>query len=138
MQPISRKRRGPRGPSKNELRAARHERAELEKARTGTLSQRFPEVLRLEMDLRLESPAGAPWDHTQVRLEADDAVTLDISCPGCGGGRFLLEGAIQNLLSSKAERRDGLAICEAPSLGDPRMPCGVKLNYQITITYKGE
>jgi hypothetical protein len=129
-----RKRRVPHGPSKSELRSARNENAELDKTRTGTLHQRFPEVSRLQLDLRLETPMGAILEQRKRLVALEESLQLDVPCPGgCGGGHFLLTEAVEALLASAAETRAGMAICQAASYADPQVPCGTKLYFQIDV-----
>jgi len=136
MQPNYRKRRVPHGPSKNELRSARNERDQVERSRSGSLRQRFPEVNSLELQAHLESPAGATLDTITRRVAADEPFQLDIEClGGCGGGVFLLTDAVQEMIRNHVESREGLAICQATSYAGPGKPCGTKLQYQISIRY---
>ena len=139
MPPNYRKRRKPHGPSKNELRSARNERAQLEKENAGTLRQRFPRVDRLQMDLRLETPTGGVMDTSSRIVDPDEPLQLDILCPStCGDGRFDLMDTVEKLLNASEETYEGLSICQTPSYADPRFPCGTKLYYHISIQYKGE
>jgi hypothetical protein len=132
-----RKRRVAHGPSKNELRAARKEQLALEKTRAGTLRQRFPQVNRLQLDFRLETPMGAVLDHVRRDVGLDEPLLLNVSCPSaCGGGHFLLTEAVENLIATSTETREGMGLCEAASYADPRSPCGTKLYYKITLHYK--
>ena len=134
-----RKRRRPHGPSKSELRSARHEKAELEKTRADTLQERFPQVDRIQLDLRLEAPAGATLDHIQRAIEADEPLELQVPCPStCDNGRFSLLETVEDLLNSSKETYRGMATCQTASYADFRTPCGTKLYYQINIQYKGE
>ncbi len=139
MPPNYRKRRVAHGPSKSELRSARNERAELQKTRTGTLSQRFPAVNHIQMDLRLESPVGTTLDQYSRMVAAEGPLKLEVPCPStCGGGQFSLVEAVENLVNSSQETLEGMSICQAVSFADSRMPCGTKLYYRLTIQYKGE
>jgi hypothetical protein len=140
MPPNYRKRRVPHGPSKSELRSARNERAELQKTRTDTLSQRFPQVGRIQLDLRLEAPiGGATLDHVQRSIQGDQPLDLGVSCPSsCHNGRFSLFETVEDLLNSSKESYQGMATCQMASYADFRSPCGTKLYYQISIQYKGE
>jgi len=135
-----RKRRTPHGPSKSELRAARNERAELQKTRTDTLGQRFPQVNRIDLDLRLEAAVGgATLDHTHRSLDANSPLDLGVACPtSCANGRFSLLETVTDLLNTSREKYQGMASCQMASYADFRVPCGTKLFYQITIQYKGE
>jgi hypothetical protein len=134
-----RKRRIVHGPSKSELRAARNERAELQKTRTGTLNQRFPTVNHLQIDLRLESPTGNTLDQFSRMTTADEPLKLDVQCPStCGGGSFSLVEAVENTVQAAKESQEGMSICQTASYADSRLPCGTKLYYRISIQYKGE
>jgi hypothetical protein len=129
-----RKRRVRHGPSKNELRAARNERAKLAETRADTLGQRFPEVGRLELNLRLESPSGTILDRISRTVGPDEPLQLDVPCPStCGGGSFSLLEAVENGVTSSDGPHEGMSICQNASYADPRSPCGTKLYYQITI-----
>jgi hypothetical protein len=139
MQQYPKKRRVVKGPSKNELRAARGDRDEKNRARSGVLRQRFPRVERLELDLRLETPAGTTLEHSHKLIGRDDSLTLDVPClGGCGGGLFLLTEAVEAMLQAGTETRDSMAICQAASYADARTPCGTKLYYQINVDYTAE
>jgi hypothetical protein len=133
------KRRAPHGPSKNELRAARNERAQIQKDRAGTLRQRFPEVGRLELDFRFEAPAGNALDHFVRTVGPDEPLQFELPCPStCGGGRFSLLEAVEQALQSAQPVHEGMNICEMASYMDSRTPCGTKLYYRISIHNKGE
>src|SRR5438309_1125068 len=108
-----RKRRRPHGPSKSELRSIRNERAELQKIRADTLGQRFPQVSRIQLDLRLEAPAGAPLDHVQRSMNAQDPLDLQVACPSsCDKGRFSLLETVEDLLKSSKETYQGMSTCQ--------------------------
>lgn len=133
MPPVYRKRRIAHGPSKNELRSARHERVDAEKSRSGTLRQRFPQVTRLQLDLSLQATSGAILEKVLRDVNLDEPLQLDIECPGgCGGGTFLLTNAVENLLNSPTDIKEGLAICQMVSYADPNLPCGTKLFFKIS------
>lgn len=131
-----RKRRIVHGPSKNELRAARGEKADMLRSRAGGLRQRFPNAEGLELDIRLELATGGILDQSRRIMGPDEPLLLDVACPGgCGGGLFLLTDMAESLLQSRAETREGMAICQATSYRDPKMMCGTKLFYRISIHY---
>jgi hypothetical protein len=139
MSPVYRKRRRAHGPSKNELRSARNEKAQIQKDRAGTLRQRYPQVEGLSLDLRLEAPAGMTLDQIQRTIGLDDPLQFDLPCPStCGSGRFSLTETIEQALTSTESVHEGLSICETPSYMDARVPCGTKLYYRISIKTKGE
>jgi len=139
MSPNYKKRRAPHGPSKNELRAARNERLQIQKDRAGTLRQRFPQVSGLSLDVRFESPTGNALDHFTRSLGPDEPLQFEFPCPStCGGGRFSLLEAVELALNSTQTVHEGLNICQTPSYMDSRTPCGTKLYYRISIKNKGE
>ncbi len=134
-----RKRRIAHGPSKSELRAARNERAEIQKTRAGTLRQRFPQVSSLELNLRIETPAGTILDQLSRQVGPDEPLQLDVPCPSsCAGGNFSLTEAVETFLNSSTETQEGLSICPMASYADSRTPCGTKLYYRLSIQHKGE
>src|SRR2546423_1322843 len=99
MQIQRKKRRPARGPSKNELRAARGQQEHAQRTQTGTLRQRFPDASQLELDLRVEAASGATLEETHRQIGLDEPLALNVSCPGgCGGGEFLLTDAVETLL----------------------------------------
>ena len=133
------KRRVPHGPSKNELRSARNEKSELQKTRATTLSQRFPQVSRLELDLRLESPTGTLLDHVLSTVDAEEPLKLDVACPStCSSGRFSLMETVETVVNSSGQTHEGMSLCIASSYADSRIPCSTKLYYKIKVHYKGE
>lgn len=134
--PIYRKRRPKQGPSKNELKTSRNEMQERERERAGTLSERFPAVSRLQINLRMETAAGAVLESTVRQISPEEPLLLDVECQGgCGNGSFLLSDAIEGILKSGQELREGLGICQAGSYNDPKLPCGTKLYYKIQASY---
>src|SRR5262249_51040174 len=94
-----RKRRVAHGPSKNELRAARNERAEAK-----TLREQFPQIDRLHLDFRLEGPTGTPLDNVSKEIPLDEPLNLEILCPStCGNGRFDLITMLENSVALQKE-----------------------------------
>lgn len=136
MQPQRKKRRVKPGPNKNELRLTRQDREERERSQSGTLRSRFPDVQELAIELRIESTAGATLEESSKQIGLDDAFQLNVECPGgCGGGHFLLTQLVESMLEAHSETRQGVAVCQAASYNDPRLPCSTKLHYGITISY---
>ncbi len=134
--PNYRKRRPAQGPNKNELKVSRNETQEQQKARAGTLRERFPRVRQLDVDIRMETIAGAILEKNVRSIGLDDTLLLDVPCQGgCGNWEFLLKDAIEALLEAGLENRDGLALCQASSYNDPKIPCGTKLYYRIQAQY---
>src|SRR5258708_26448732 len=139
MPPNYRKRRVPHGPSKNELRSARNERAQIQKDRAGTLRLRFPQVGRLDLDFRFEAPAGNALDHFTRTVGQDDPLQFELPCPStCGGGQFSLLEAVELALNSTEPTHEGLSICQMASYMDSRTPSVTKLYYRISLHNKGE
>ena len=134
--PPYKKRRVSHGPSKNELRAARHSRADEERARSGTLRQWFPQVSRLQLDFRLESAVGIPLENISRNIGLDEPLELDILCPSTCNGSFRLIPLLENTIQAAKEIHDGMGVCQVPSYMDPRIPCGSKLFYRLTIEYR--
>jgi hypothetical protein len=134
--PNYRKRRPPQGPSKNELKVSRNESQEAQKARAGTLRERFPNVHRLHLEYRMETDAGAVLEQSSRDIGPEEALLLDVECQGgCGNGKFLLTEAIESLLQAGMENKEGMGLCQASSYKDPKLPCGTKLYYHFTAQY---
>ena len=130
------KRRPAPGLSKSELRASRADTEQRRRSQTGSLRERYPQATRLNLELRLESVAGATLDAINRTVDPDEPLLFNVPCPGgCGGGHFLLTEAVEALLQGGQETREGMAICQAASYADPRAVCGTKLYYRITIQY---
>jgi hypothetical protein len=133
-----RKRRTPHGPSKNELRAARHK-ADIARAHAGTLRQRFPTISRLHLDIRIEGSSGRALGQDSRLVALDDPLNLLIPCPStCGNGQFNLMPVLEESANLQRESHEGLGICQTASYMDSRAACGTKLYYRFTIEYKGE
>jgi hypothetical protein len=134
-----RRRRRPSGPSKNELRAARNEKADLARVHAGTLRQRFPQVTIFQLDIRMEGSSGVALGEDSHRIDLDEPLDLQIPCPStCGNGKFNLTEALEDSLNASKETQEGLTICQTASYMDARIACGTKLYYRFTIEYKGE
>jgi hypothetical protein len=133
-----RKRRTAHGPSKNELRAARHK-TDLARAQTGTLRQKFPNISRLHLDLRMEGATGNPLGNDSKEMDLDEPLELLFPCPStCGNGEFNLMEIVEESVRLSKASHEGLGICQTPSYMDPRTVCGTKIYYRFTIEYKGE
>jgi hypothetical protein len=131
-----RKRRVAHGPNKNELKVSRSESEARDRQRAGTLRERFPDVQRLQIEYRMETASGAILTEANRQVAPDEILLLDIQCEGgCGNGQFLLTNAIEALLQNHTEQKDGLAICQATSYQDARVPCGTKLYYRFSADY---
>jgi len=124
------------GPSKNELKVSRGASEEQQKARAGTLRERFPDVSQLQLDLRMETATGAVLEKNLRVIDRDETLLLDVPCQGaCGNGLFLLKDAVETLLQAHQENREGMAICQGVSYMDSKLPCGTKLYYRIQASY---
>jgi len=134
--PYFRKRnQGPRV-NKNDLKVSRNENEEQQKARAGTLRERFARVRQLRVDLRMETSSGAILEQSKREIALDEPLLLDITCEGgCGNGLFLLKSAVEALLETGQELREGMGICQASSYQDPKVPCNTKLFYRIEARY---
>jgi len=134
--PKYRRQRNKQGPNKNQLKVIRNEQEAQQKASAGTLRERFPQVRQVELDLRMETSNGAILEEVKRTIGPDETLLLDVPCQGgCGNGLFLLREAVENLLQTQQENRDGMAICQAVSYSDPKLPCGTKLYYRIRVSY---
>ena len=134
--PVHRKRRIIQGPTKNELKVSRAERAAIEKTRAGTLQDRFPQARRLQVQWRMETNSGAVLENVRREVRPDEAMLFDVSCQGgCGNGLFLLGQAVEALLQSNQESREGMVLCQGVSYNDPKQPCGTKLYFGVHAEY---
>lgn len=133
------KRRIIHGPSKNELRVARNEREDAARNRAGTLRQAFPNIISIQLDYSLKSPAGMPLDEGSRKLDLDEPLILEIACPStCGNGKFSIADKLEAAVSSGQEVVEGEENCDAVSYMDPQAECGTALHYEFSIEYKGE
>ncbi len=130
------KRRVAHGPSKNELRAARNAQADQQRTRLVTFRQRFPQLSHLQLDYRFESAAGLPMEEVSRTVELDQPLHLEIMCPSTCNGSFQLTPILENTIQALKEAHDGMGICQVPSYMDPRIPCGYKLYYHLSIRYQ--
>jgi hypothetical protein len=134
--PKYRRRRPGQTLNKNELKVSRGAQEEQNRSRAGTLRQRFSYVQRLNVELKMETASGAVLTQAKRAISPDETLTLDLSCEGgCGNGMFLLKDAVEELLKSRRETREGLALCQARSYMDPALPCGTKLYYRFDAAY---
>lgn len=132
-----RKRRKPNGPSKNELRSARHEKNDLSRMHAGTPRQKFPGVSGLRLDIRMEGSSGIPLGEETIAIGLDEPLDLQIACPStCGNGQFNLLDALTDAVQSSKEVAASFLLCQSPSYMDARIACGTKLHYRFTITYQ--
>ncbi len=134
--PQYRKRRITAHPNKNELKISRNESEERNRASAGTLRERFPNVRKLQLEMRMESPSGAVLEQTNRSIGLDEALLLDVPCQGgCTNGVFLLTEVIGMVLGSNQESREGMGLCQAGSYKDPTLPCSTKFYYRIAVEY---
>jgi hypothetical protein len=132
-----RRRRVRHGPSKNELRAKRNEKAVAEEARIGALRQRFPTLSRILLDLRMEGATGIPMGQDSKIVGLDEPFNALFPCPSsCGNGQFDLMIALDSALTMEKDSQEGMEICQAASYMDPRTLCGTKLYYRFTFEYQ--
>jgi len=136
MTPNYRKKRPAQGPNKNQLKSSRSEKQQKQAANAGTLSERFPTVKRLQVDLRIEAATGAVLEQTSRQIEPRAPLLLDVSCPGgCANGMFPLTEVVESVLQNNLETREGMGICQAGSFQDPKLPCSTKLYYRLQVNY---
>ena len=134
--PKYRRRRPGQTLNKNELKVSRGAQEEQLRSRAGTLRQRFSYVQRLNVNLKMETASGAILNESTRAIGPDEVLTLDIACEGaCGNGMFLLKDAVEDLLKTRRETREGLALCQARSYMDPALLCGTKLYYRLDAAY---
>ncbi|MBI3292868.1 MAG: hypothetical protein HYZ73_08705 [Elusimicrobia bacterium] len=138
MPPLQRyrKRRKAQEPNKNELKVARGEAETRHRTQAGTLRERFPHVTRLELDLRMVTPAGATLQQEHRLIQGGAPLLLDIPCQGgCGNGLFLLTQVVEEMLPVRQELREGMGLCQGISYADPKALCNTKLIYRIEASY---
>lgn len=136
MTPNYRKKRPAQGPNKNQLKSSRNEKQEQQKAKAGTLSERFPMVKRLQVDIRVEAVSGAVLEQNSRQIEPRAPLLLDVTCPGgCADGLFPLTDMVESVLQNNQETREGMGICQAGSFQDPSLPCNTKLYYRLQVNY---
>lgn len=129
-----RKRRAANGPSKNELRAARHK---ADQSRSGqSWREQFPSVNELHLDIRMETPTGMPLGQESRDIALDQPIALLVNCPTtCAQGQFDLSVAFKEVIRLRKTTHEGMGICQAGSYMDPRQPCGTKLFYRLAVVY---
>ncbi len=134
--PNYRKRRPQSNLNKNELKTSRNEAKERSRSAAGTLRERFPDVRKLNLSIRMESPTGVVLQESTKTIGLDEALIQDIVCEGgCTGGLFKLTEIIEGVLQAKQENREGMGICQGSSFRDPSLPCGIRFTYQLLVTY---
>jgi hypothetical protein len=125
--------------NKNELKVSRSEAAERDVLHAGTLRSRFPRIQELRVEFRLVTASDAVLNESRRNIDLDEPFLLNVTCEGaCSKGVFLLTDAVDAMLKEGREELDGMALCQAVSYMDPRLPCGTKLYYHVAATYSGE
>ena len=134
--PARKRRRHTASTNKNELKTLRNEQEKNLKASSGTLRERFPQVRALQIQMRMESPAGAILEESDRHIGLDEPLVLNVPCQGgCSGGVFLLTDAVLATINAGQEERDGMGLCQTSSYRDPALPCNTKFYYRVLIQY---
>jgi len=132
-----RKRRSPRGPSKNALKIARSEAEKRKIEQSPTFGQQFPNVRQLEIFWAMKTETGALIADSRTTLKRDKPLLMDLKCEGgCGKGIFQLTDAIKNGLQNNRESYAGVGTCAAASYKDPLKRCGAVLDYTVRAVYE--
>lgn len=109
------------GPSKNDEKLQRQERAADNARAAGTLAQNFPGVAGLKIALSVKGAQGQLLEEKSISLGAGDAFQVAAECPGaCGGGKFdfadhIADALGNGRLSGKAELPCGMPTYSGPS-----------------------
>jgi hypothetical protein len=125
------KRRRPKQLSKNEEKVRRGN------ARGLPLSQSFPQVEQLDVELSFASRDGVLLSEEHRTFTGDDPIDLSASCPGrCGEGKMDLEGKVRDVTSRREERSESRAVCPLPIYGGSSEPCACELRCRIEVRYR--
>ncbi len=123
------KRRIKKSPNKNTERSQRNQESE------PSLSQLFPGVGRLTLDLRYLGRQGEILEDEHVEYNPQDEVFLLVSCPGgCNDGQTNLEAKIGAMISQHQTTSEGRAKC-AQQLFSSADICGCELVCRIQVDY---
>ncbi|MCX5787494.1 MAG: hypothetical protein NTX64_03130 [Elusimicrobia bacterium] len=128
------------GPSKNEEKLRRAADAEARERSVTRLSDQFPTVARLTVQLDLLSPQNHPLAEHQTRVfKPEDRADFSVPCPGrCGQGTFNLAAKVQSVVEARQPVSEGTGICQEPLFAGSADVCGVKLVCRIEAAYKEE
>ena len=129
-----RKRRIQPSPNKN---LAKVRRAENQRNRQ-QLSDVYPNVERLSVNLRFVSPQGHILADTRRQFGPSDVLDLEAPCPGrCGDGRMDLDGKIDSAIQQHATSSEGRGRCNRPVyMGSASEECGTELQCRIEVSYR--
>jgi hypothetical protein len=129
-----RKRRPKNTPDKNELKVSRNEAEKRSHESAGTLRERFPQVRAMRIEMRMEATTGAILEDSKRSIGLDESLWVDVPClGGCSNGVFLLTEAIDAVLTSGQESREGMGLCQSGSFRDPSLPCSTKFYYRVVV-----
>ena len=133
----SKRRRGGGGPNKNEKKVMREKQAENQARFARPLSEMYPSVQRLSIQLEFLTPQQHLFDR-QVRVfEPSNACDFSVPCLGrCGGqGSFDLESKVSQVISARQTVSTGSGTCQERLYLGPEI-CGFRLQCKIEAVYR--
>lgn len=126
------KRRGPSGPSKNELKARRSR----DSGPGDTLGGLFPTVRQLTIRLEFTTPEGHPFGSSSRALGPADPCDLSVPCPGrCGTGSFNLATKVGAVVEAKELLSESSGTCQEPLYAGAASVCGLQLRCRLEAAY---
>ncbi|MBI4377063.1 MAG: hypothetical protein HY549_11510 [Elusimicrobia bacterium] len=126
------KRRPKPGPSKNEQKALRTERARL----AALLKDRYPSLQRLTIQLEFLTPQKQSFDRQKRELSPDSVCDLSVPCPGCNSGSFDLAAKVQAVIVAHEALSESGGICQERAFAEAKAICGFELRCRIEALYK--
>lgn len=130
------KRRARPGPSKNELKVHRGMETANQTRLLGHLSERYPFVERLSIQMDFLTPEEHLFDQKSWEFEPSDACDFTVSCPGrCSSGSFDVAANVQLVIEAKETFSESIKICQQSLYADSSSVCGFRFRCKIQVTY---
>lgn len=115
----------------------RREQSRRKRAAAGTLSNEFPTVELVRIELSFPVTTGpAPAGQAHVMYPPAPAY-FEFACPygDCDGG-FDLNKVASSLMASSAPHAEGTVQCSGSRIGMSRLPCSLHAHYRIAAEYE--
>lgn len=137
---FKKRRRGNAGPNKNQKKVMRADSDAKKAGFLGLISERFPHVQTVNLQLDFMTPEQQLLDQESYSLEPTDPCDFTAVCPGrCGGvATFDFSAKVTSILQSRQPVGEASGTCQQPLYAGSPDACGLRLRCKIEAEYLPE
>ena len=103
----------------------------------GQLGERFPSVIRLDLEMEFVSPQGHSLSSEHRSFQPNDTVDFSADCVGrCGNGRMDMESVVIQMINNRQTNRDTKGMCREILISGTSDTCNCELRCKISAEYR--